>query len=179
MAEPLSIFGSEVTAQGSVGIALGSGEQTTSEIMRSADLAMYRAKGEGKGRYALYEPSMHEGVLERLALKADLQRAVVAEEFDVHYQPIVALQSGAVSAWKRCCGGDIPSAASCCRASSSTSPRRRGSSFRSDGSFSTGRASRSRAGDSVGHADLGVSVNISAKQLSSRLLASEVTAALE
>ena len=57
---------------------------------------MYRAKGEGKGRYALYEPSMHERVLERLALKADLQRAVIADEFAVHYQPIVALQTGGI-----------------------------------------------------------------------------------
>jgi diguanylate cyclase (GGDEF)-like protein len=63
VAEPVSILGSEVSVQGSIGIALGTGDQTTSEIMRSADLAMYRAKGEGKGRYAVYEPSMHESVL--------------------------------------------------------------------------------------------------------------------
>ena len=94
MAEPLAIAGSDVAVQGSIGIALGRRGQTASEIMRSADLAMYRAKGEGKGRYALYEPSMHELVLERLELKADLQRAVLADEFDVHYQPIVTLQNG-------------------------------------------------------------------------------------
>ena len=81
----------------SIGIALGvAATQTASELMRSADLAMYRAKSEGKGRYALYEPSMHEHVLERLALKADLQRAIVADEFAVHYQPIVTLQTGTI-----------------------------------------------------------------------------------
>ena len=96
MSEPLVVGGSDVIVQGSIGIALDSGGQTASEIMRSADLAMYRAKSEGKGRYALYEPSMHERVLERLALKADLQRAVIADEFAVHYQPIVTLQTGGI-----------------------------------------------------------------------------------
>ena len=96
MSEPLVVGGSDVVVQGSIGIALDSGGQTASEIMRSADLAMYRAKGEGKGQYALYEPSMHERVLERLALKADLQRAVIADEFAVHYQPIVTLQTGGI-----------------------------------------------------------------------------------
>ena len=96
MSKPLTVRGAEVAVQGSIGIALGSGDQTASELMRSADLAMYRAKSEGKGRYALYEPSMHERVLERLELKADLQRAIVADEFAVHYQPIVTLQSGTI-----------------------------------------------------------------------------------
>jgi diguanylate cyclase (GGDEF)-like protein/PAS domain S-box-containing protein len=96
MAEPLTVAGSDVGVQGSIGIALGSEDQTASEIMRSADLAMYQAKGEGKGRYALYEPSMHELVLERLELKADLRHAVVSREFDVHYQPIVLLQTGSI-----------------------------------------------------------------------------------
>ena len=62
--------------QASIGIALGVGGPDGDEIMRNADLAMYRAKGEGKGAYALYEPCMHARVLERLELKADLQRAV-------------------------------------------------------------------------------------------------------
>jgi diguanylate cyclase (GGDEF)-like protein/PAS domain S-box-containing protein len=96
MAEPIVVEGSEITVQASIGIALDSGSQTASEIMRSADLAMYRAKSEGKGQYALYEPSMHELARERLELKADLQRAVVADDFDVHYQPIVALQTGSI-----------------------------------------------------------------------------------
>jgi diguanylate cyclase (GGDEF)-like protein/PAS domain S-box-containing protein len=96
MAEPLVVEGSEITVQASIGIALGTGGQSASEIMRSADLAMYRAKNEGKARYELYEPSMHEVVVERLELKADLQRAVVSDEFEVHYQPIVALQTGGI-----------------------------------------------------------------------------------
>ena len=179
MAEPLSIFGSEVTVQGSVGIALGTGEQTTSEIMRSADLAMYRAKGEGKGRYALYEPAMHEGVLERLALKADLQRAVVGEEFDVHYQPIVDLQSGAIAGveallrWRHPERGLVLPA------------KFIGLAEETGLILPLGRLVLQRACEQVaqwrraGLRDLGVSVNISAKQLASRHLPAEVTAALE
>jgi len=164
--------------RGSVGIALGTGEQTTNEIMRSADLAMYRAKGEGKGRYAIYEPSMHEGVLERLALKADLQRAVVDEEFEVYYQPIVALQSGAIAGVEALLRWRHP---------------QRG--LMLPGEFiglaeetglilPLGRLVLRRACEqvarwrSVGYADLGASVNISAKQLASRHLPDEVTTAL-
>jgi len=94
--EPVSVLGSEIVVAASVGIALGSGTQSPSEILRSADLAMYRAKAEGKSHYALYEPSMHERVLQRLVLKADLQQSVTAAEFKLHYQPIVELQAGAI-----------------------------------------------------------------------------------
>ena len=178
MSEPLSISGSEVAVQGSVGIALGTGEQTTSEILRSADLAMYRAKSEGKGRYALYEPSMQEGLLERLALKADLQRAVVAEEFDVHYQPIVALQSSGIAGveallrWRHPERGLVVPAEFI------------GVAEETGLILPLGRLVLNRACEqvaywrSIGHRDLGVSVNISAKQLSSRALPAEVAAAL-
>jgi diguanylate cyclase (GGDEF)-like protein/PAS domain S-box-containing protein len=98
LGEPLCVLGSDVVVHGSVGIALGTGVQSASEILRSADLAMYSAKNGGKSRFAVYEPAMHEHVLERLALKADLQRSVVDEQFEVHYQPIVALQSGEIAA---------------------------------------------------------------------------------
>jgi len=179
LAEPLSISGSEVTALGSVGIALGTGEQTASEILSSADLAMYRAKSEGKGRYALYEPSMHESVLERLALKADLQRADIAQEFEVHYQPIVALHSGAIAGveallrWRHperglVLPGDFIGLA---EETGLILPL---------GRFVLHRACEQIARwRSVGHVNLGVSVNISAKQLSSRLLPSEVSAVLD
>ncbi len=178
MGQPLSILGSDVVVQGSVGIALGTGEQTTSEILRSADLAMYRAKGEGKGRYALYEPSMHEGVRERLALKADLQRAIHSEEFDVHYQPIVALQSSGIAGveallrWRHPERGLV------------TPTEFIGLAEETGLILPLGRLVLYRACEQlaywrrVGHRDLGVSVNISAKQLSSRQLPSEVTAAL-
>ena len=178
MAEPLAIAGSDVAVQGSIGIALGSAGQTASEIMRSADLAMYRAKGEGKGRYALYEPSMHELVLERLELKADLQRAVLADEFDVHYQPIVTLQNGgivgveALVRWKHpdrglVLPGDFISLA---EETGLILPL---------GRHVLNTACRQAAiWRKRGHSALGISVNISAKQLASKNLPLEVTDAL-
>ena len=179
LAEPLRILGSEeVVVHGSVGIAVGAGEQTTSEVLRSADLAMYRAKNDGKSRYATYEPSMHEAVFERLSLKADIQRSVVAEEFEVHYQPIVALQTGAIAAVEALVRWRHPE---------------RGLVYPDDfiplaeetglilplGRFVLQRAcSDVQRWRGLGSHDLGASVNISAKQLASASLPSEVTTAL-
>ena len=55
---------------------------------------MYIAKRDGKGGYRLFEPAMHEGVLERLELRADLQRALATEQLELHYQPVVRLADG-------------------------------------------------------------------------------------
>jgi len=178
MGQPLSILGSEVAVQGSAGIALGSGEQNASEIMRSADLAMYRAKSDGKGRYAIYEPSMHERVLERLTLKADLQRADLDEEFILHYQPIVAVHTGEVVAveallrWRHperglVLPGEFMGLA---EETGLVLPLGRRILLRACAQVASWR--------SLGHRAVGVSVNISAKQLASRRLLEEVTAAL-
>ena len=58
---------------------------------------MYMAKENGKGRYQVFEPAMHETALKRLELKADLQRAVEHGEFVLHYQPVIELESGRIS----------------------------------------------------------------------------------
>ena len=65
------------------------------ELLRNADVAMYIAKRDGKGGYRVFEQAMHAGVLERLELRADLQRAIDADQFELHYQPIVRLDDGA------------------------------------------------------------------------------------
>jgi EAL domain-containing protein (putative c-di-GMP-specific phosphodiesterase class I) len=66
-------------------------------MIRNADAAMYIAKRDGKGGYRLFEPAMHEGVLARLELRADLQRAITNNQFELHYQPVVALGTGHAS----------------------------------------------------------------------------------
>jgi diguanylate cyclase (GGDEF)-like protein/PAS domain S-box-containing protein len=178
IAEPLTVLDAEVSVQASVGIALGSGGESTSEILRSADLAMYRAKGEGKSRFAIYEPSMHERVLERLALKADLQRSVVAEEFELHYQPIVALQSGEIAGVEALIRWRHPERG--LMQPDQFIPLAEETGF----ILPLGRfVLQTACGDlrrwhASGHLDLGVSVNISAKQLASPHLPSEVTSAL-
>ena len=73
---------------------------------------MYIAKRDGKGGYRLFEPAMHEGVLARLELRADLQRAIATDQLELHYQPVVRLDDGARRrASRRCCAGATPSAA--------------------------------------------------------------------
>lgn len=94
---PFVLHGNEVLIRASLGIAVGPpGQVGATELLRNADLAMYRAKGHGKGRYEVFEPSMHAAAVERLGLKAELQRAVEHQEFTVFYQPIIMLDTGRV-----------------------------------------------------------------------------------
>ena len=96
------------------------------ELIRNADAAMYIAKRDGKGGYRLFEPAMHEGVLARLELRADLQRAIATDQLELHYQPVVRLERRRASrASRRCCAGATPSAGWSAPTSSSRSPRRR------------------------------------------------------
>ncbi len=64
------------------------------ELIRDADAAMYIAKRDGKGGYRLFEPAMHEGVLARLELRTDLQRALATDQLELYYQPVVRLADG-------------------------------------------------------------------------------------
>jgi diguanylate cyclase (GGDEF)-like protein len=79
----------------SIGIAAGAGEAET--LLRDADLAMYRAKSRGKGRYAIFEPGMHTAIVERLDLEVDLKGAIERDELMLAYQPIFSLRSGTVA----------------------------------------------------------------------------------
>jgi diguanylate cyclase (GGDEF)-like protein len=92
---PFELRGREFFISASIGIAAGSGDAET--LLRDADLAMYRAKGLGKGRYAVYEPSMHTAIVERLELEVDLKRALEREELAVVYQPVFSLLDGTVT----------------------------------------------------------------------------------
>ena len=81
----------------SIGIAVGRNEYDDAvEIMRDADTALYHAKEQGKGRVEVFDQSMRSRVLERLDLENDLGRAIVGNQFVVHYQPIVSLIDGSV-----------------------------------------------------------------------------------
>ena len=88
----------EVFARASIGIAVAEpGEVLTDgaeELLRNADVAMYMAKENGKSRYQLFEPAMHDTALKRLELKASLQRALEHGEFRLYYQPVIELEIG-------------------------------------------------------------------------------------
>ena len=95
--DPIVIDGRELAVAASIGIALSvSGEETADDLLRNADLAMYRAKASGGGARQ-YHPDMHAGMIERLELESDLRQALARDEFFVVYQPIVDLRSGRVA----------------------------------------------------------------------------------
>jgi len=93
---PFVLSGKEVFVSASIGIARTSVGDSSDDLIRNADVAMYVAKSRGKGQYALFEPQMHAAALERLVVEADLRRAIDRDEFFLQYQPIVLLETGEV-----------------------------------------------------------------------------------
>ncbi|MBV8159901.1 MAG: diguanylate cyclase, partial [Acidimicrobiia bacterium] len=93
LAAPFSVGSRELTVRTSIGIAVAErgAEAGADELLRDADVAMYAAKGAGKDRYRFFEPPMRAALLARMELEADLGRAVGANEFVCHFQPIVSL----------------------------------------------------------------------------------------
>jgi len=89
---PIAVAGREVFVGASIGVATGA--YGADDLLSHADVAMYRAKAQGKGRYAMFEAGMQAEVIDRLELEADLQRAIDRGELEVFYQPIIALGTG-------------------------------------------------------------------------------------
>jgi diguanylate cyclase (GGDEF)-like protein len=88
-----------LTIRCSIGVVVSSGgHRTADDLLRDADVAMYRAKAQGRGSYALFEPSMQAEVAARVQLEADLRVAVESERLTVAYQPIVDLRNGRIVA---------------------------------------------------------------------------------
>ena len=108
LANPFEVNEQQVVTTASIGIAFCATSYTNSEdLVRDAEIAMYRAKREGKARCQVFDHAMHTLAVKRLRVETDLRRALEQEEFRVHYQPIVSLQSGkivgfeALSRWQR------------------------------------------------------------------------------
>jgi diguanylate cyclase (GGDEF)-like protein len=94
LAVAVALRGKEVAVHASVGIAVGRRDLSAGELLRNADVAMYTAKRETKGSFALFEASMHTAVVDRLSLESDLQHALERDELVVHFQPLVHLDTG-------------------------------------------------------------------------------------
>jgi diguanylate cyclase (GGDEF)-like protein/PAS domain S-box-containing protein len=96
---PLTAAHKELSVRCSLGIAIAAEDGTADadELIRDADAAMYIAKRDGKGGYRLFEPEMHEGVLQRLELRTDLQRALATDQLELYYQPVIRLEDGTIS----------------------------------------------------------------------------------
>jgi diguanylate cyclase (GGDEF)-like protein len=101
LSQPIEIDGQEVLATACIGISLGSPAHERAErLLREADLATYRAKSRGNGQHEIFRASMHEHVVKRLALEADLRRAVERAELVLHYQPIIASRDGRLTGFE-------------------------------------------------------------------------------
>ena len=92
--------GLEVFKSASIGIALTSPETSAEAVLQNADIAMYRAKDQGKACFELFDRTMHEQVVSRLLLEAKLRHALQNEELTLHYQPIVAVDTLAVQGFE-------------------------------------------------------------------------------
>jgi diguanylate cyclase (GGDEF)-like protein/PAS domain S-box-containing protein len=92
--QPFVIDGKEIHVQTSIGIAGSTTDaMQAEELLRNADLAMYMAKSQGKGKFVIFEQKMHAALMERIELEEDLRRGIEEEEFVIHYQPILDLES--------------------------------------------------------------------------------------
>ena len=107
--EPFQVEGQPLFANASIGIAFGScGELGAGELLRHADIAMYRAKVAGKARYVVFEAAMQEAIRARAELEVDLRQAIQRQELSVHYQPIVHLGSRSICAVEALARWDHP-----------------------------------------------------------------------
>jgi len=98
---PVHLEGHPIGVSASIGIALHSGETTDpEEFLRDADTAMYRAKQAGKMQHAVFNKTMHVAAKSRLKLENELRLALDRNEFALRFQPIVALDSGEISAFE-------------------------------------------------------------------------------
>jgi diguanylate cyclase (GGDEF)-like protein len=94
---PVRLAGVDALVGASVGVAVSvAGTERADDLLRNADLAMYRAKSAGKGRHELFAAHMRDGIAERAELAAIIQHAVDRAELRLLYQPIVELESGSI-----------------------------------------------------------------------------------
>ncbi|NJO23830.1 MAG: EAL domain-containing protein, partial [Sphingomonadales bacterium] len=101
VSEPYEVDGQQVIIGTSVGIAVGPADGLTpDQLLRNADLALYRAKGDGRGTYRFFEPEMDEQIQARRGMEYDLRRALAEGELELHYQPAVNLGDNKVTGFE-------------------------------------------------------------------------------
>jgi diguanylate cyclase (GGDEF)-like protein len=115
--EPFQVGERQIAIRSSIGVVMASGgDRTADDLLRDADVAMYRAKVSGRGSYALFETSMQAEVAARLELESDLREAIEQNQLTLAYQPIIALRDGTVAGvealarWRHHDRGDVPPA---------------------------------------------------------------------
>ena len=94
---PFDIGGQQLVVGASIGIAMAPADGTDpDQLLKNADLALYRAKTDGRGTYRYFEPEMDARAQARRTLELDLRAAIARGEFELHYQPILDLRTNAV-----------------------------------------------------------------------------------
>jgi diguanylate cyclase (GGDEF)-like protein len=96
--DPFSLAGRNHSVNASIGLAIGDDEADAEALMRDADSAMYRAKERGRGRYELCDDALRRRAIRRAEIEGGLSQALENDEFELHFQPIVALNGGAITA---------------------------------------------------------------------------------
>jgi diguanylate cyclase (GGDEF)-like protein len=97
ISRPVDVLGNVVRVGSSIGISAAPfGDRSSEEIMKTADIALYRAKSSGRGRAVFFSPEMESDLIMRRRLQADLESAVASETLELHYQPIYSLATRAV-----------------------------------------------------------------------------------
>lgn len=109
MTRPLSLDGNEVVPSTSIGIAIALQDASDSgTLLRSADLALYRAKEAGRGTYAFFEESLNERAQQRRQLESDLRLALERSEFELNYQPLFDLEQNRICSFEALLRWDHP-----------------------------------------------------------------------
>ena len=179
LAEPYQLEGHEMFITASIGIALSTtGYQRPEELLRNADTAMYQAKATRKGHHEIFDNRMHEQVLGRLNVEADLRRALEYQQFVVHYQPIVALESGKITGCEALMRWNHPDRGLVCPAEFIPIAEETGLILPMGDWILQTACAQNKAWQQAGFPALRMSVNVSARQLNQRRFARSVAKAL-
>ena len=101
LSEPYDLDGHQAVIGASIGISVGPGDGTSPDkLLRNADLALYRAKADGRGTFRFFEPAMDLQMQTRRIMEQDLRKALPAGEFELYYQPVVNLASSQISGFE-------------------------------------------------------------------------------
>jgi diguanylate cyclase (GGDEF)-like protein len=99
--EPFDVVGHQVIIGTSIGIALAPADGSEpDQLLRNADMALYRAKAEGRGTYHFFQPEMDAQMQARRRLELDLRKALLADQFELHYQPLIDVASGQITGFE-------------------------------------------------------------------------------
>lgn len=115
LSKPYFIDGHQIVVGTSVGIAMAPNDGTDADVLvRNADMALYRAKSDGRGTFRFFETGMDVAIQKRRRLELDLRRALKCKEFELHYQPLIDLASNRISScealirWNHPITGRVP-----------------------------------------------------------------------